>query len=380
MRKKVCFVATLELSVKVFLTGHMRLLQDSFDLSVAVNTGDPGFLEPFGIGANVIPINIQRKISPPNDLRSLRALFRIFRSERFDIIHSIMPKSGLLSMLAGLLARVPVRAHTFTGQLWKNDTGLKRIFFKYVDKIIVACATHILVDSPSQREFLISEGIVSRKRSSVIGNGSICGVDTERFSFNGMARKEIRGEYGIADNDIVFCYLGRLKKDKGVLDLARAFTVLHNRFPNVYLFIVGPDEETMTADVLTVCVKCADRVHIQGFTDKPEKYLSAVDVFCLPSYREGFGQVIAEAASVGIPSVGSNIYGITDTIDDGVNGYLFEPGAYHDMMQKMARFVENPSLIRSMGEKARLNVLEKYTKERVTSAMINFYKELERSL
>lgn len=379
-KNRICFVATLELPVKVFLTGHMCLLQDSFDLSVIVNTDGPGFLEPFGIEAKVIPVGLRRDISIRDDLRSLRELFRIFRSERFDIVHSIMPKSGLLSMVAGLFARVPVRVHTFTGQLWKNDTGLKRFFFKCMDRVIAACATHILVDSPSQRDFLIRESVVGRKKSSVLGHGSICGVDTQRFSFNEVSRREIRGQYAIGRKDIAFLYMGRLKRDKGILDLARAFTVLCGKFSNVHLLIVGPDEEKITDEVLSICEKCVDKVHISGFTDAPEKYMSAADVLCLPSYREGFGQVIAEAAAVGIPSVGSNIYGITDAIDDNVSGYLFEAEAHYDLMQKMAKFVEDPSTIRIMGEKARLNVLQKFTKEKVTSAMTGYYEELERSL
>jgi len=380
MKKKLCFVATLDLSVKVFLTLHMRLLQDEYDLRVIVNTENPRFLEPFNIRAEIIPLRIERSISPLNDLKSLIELFGIFRREKFNIVHSIMPKSGLLSMMAGLFARIPVRIHTFTGQVWKNDTGLKRTVFKYADKVIAGCATRILVDSPSQREFIIGEGIVSRKKSSVIGSGSMCGVDMERFSFDGRVRNEIRNEYGIADNDIVFFYLGRVKKDKGILDLARAFSALKKRFPNVRLFIAGPDEENILDEVMEICAGCSDRVHIVGFVDTPEKYLSAADVFCLPSYREGFGLVIAEAAAIGIPSIGSRIYGITDIIVDGETGYLFESGAHHDLMQKMIRFVEEPSLIKMMGEKARLNVLDKFTKEKITSAMINYYKGLERLL
>ena len=380
IRRSICFVATLELPVKVFLADHMRLLQGPFDLSVVVNTDDPAFLELFGITARVIPVNIRRDISIRDDLRALRELFRIFRNERFDIVHSIMPKSGLLSMVAGLFARVPIRVHTFTGQLWKNYTGLKRFFFKCIDRLIAACATHILVDSPSQRDFLIRESVVERNKSSVLGYGSICGVDTERFRFDDRSRNEIRAQHGVDQNDIAFLYLGRLKRDKGILDLAHAFTVLCGKFSNVHLFIVGPDEEKMTDEVMSICEKCADWVYIHGFTETPEKYMSAADVLCLPSYREGFGQVIAEAAAVGVPSIGSNIYGITDTIDDGFNGYLFEAGAHYDLMQKMTKFVEDPSTIRTMGEKARLNVFQKFTKEKVTSAMAGYYEELERSL
>jgi glycosyltransferase involved in cell wall biosynthesis len=380
MKRKICFVATLEMSVKVFLADHMRLLQNLFDLSVVVTTENPHFLEPYGIEANVIPVRIERNISPVSDLKAFFALYGIFRRERFDIVHSIMPKSGLLSMLSGFFARVPVRVHTFTGQVWKNSTGAKRFALKTMDRVLTACATHILADSPSQKEFLINEAVVSRKKITVIKDGSICGVDENKFYFDEEARRDVRKTLGIASDDIVFLFLGRMKQDKGILDLARAFVSLCGRFGNVCLLLAGPDEENIGEKVLEICSQCADKVHVLGYTDEPAKYMSAADVFCLPSYREGFGLVIIEAAAIGIPSIGSRIYGITDTIDDGITGFFFEPTASHDLMLKMSRFIQDPSLIKSMGERARANALERYSKEKVTSAMIDYYKKLEKSL
>jgi glycosyltransferase involved in cell wall biosynthesis len=380
MKRKVCFIATMEMSVKAFLIDHICVLQPMFDISVIVNTTNVKFLEPYSINVSVIPVRIERKISPLKDFKAFFDLYRIFRREKFDIVHSIMPKSGLLSMMSSFLVRIPVRIHTFTGQVWKNSKGIKRFLLKTVDKMLVACATHILVDSPSQREFLISEGVVGRVKSSVIGNGSMCGVDAKRFRFDEEARGNIREAHGTAPDDIVFFFLGRMNRDKGILDLARAFAALCGRFKNVHLLLAGPDEENIGEKTLEICAQCSDKVHILGYADAPEKYMSAADVFCLPSYREGFGLVITEAAAIGIPSIGSRIYGITDAIEDGVTGFLFEPAASHDLMLKMARFVENPSLIKMMGEKAKINALEKYSKEKITSAMLDYYRAIASSL
>jgi glycosyltransferase involved in cell wall biosynthesis len=380
MKRKVCFIATMEMSVKAFLIDHICVLQPMFDISVIVNTTNVKFLEPYSINVSVIPVRIERKISPLKDFKAFFDLYRIFRREKFDIVHSIMPKSGLLSMMSSFLVRIPVRIHTFTGQVWKNSKGIKRFLLKTADKMLVACATHILVDSPSQREFLISEGVVGRVKSSVIGNGSMCGVDAKRFRFDEEARGNIREAHGTAPDDIVFFFLGRMNRDKGILDLARAFAALCGRFKNVHLLLAGPDEENIGEKTLEICAQCSDKVHILGYADAPEKYMSAADVFCLPSYREGFGLVITEAAAIGIPSIGSRIYGITDAIEDGVTGFLFEPAASHDLMLKMARFVENPSLIKMMGEKAKINALEKYSKEKITSAMLDYYRAIASSL
>ena len=380
MKKKVCFVAAIEMSIKAFLIDHMHILQEMFDLYVIVNTDNRFFLEPFGIKATVIPVRIERKISLLNDVKALFDLYKIFKKEKFDIIHSIMPKSGFLSMLAGFFAKAPIRVHTFTGQVWKNNKGVKRFVLKTMDKILALCATHILVDSLSQREFLINEGVVSYEKSSVIGNGSMCGVDKTRFYFDEEARHTIRENLGIASDDVVFLFLGRMNRDKGVLDLAMAFVFLHSRFNNTHLLLVGPDEENMKEKILEICFQCSNNVHIMGYAEKPEKYMSAGDVFCLPSYREGFGLVIVEAAAVGLPSIGSRIYGITDTINDGITGFFFQPGDTKDLMEKMARFIDKPLLTKVMGENAKVTALEKYVNEKITSAMVDYYKALETSL
>ena len=362
--------------MKVFLADHMRYLQDMFDLTLVVNTTDVHFLEKYDIRARVIPLGISRNITPFHDIKCLVELYRIFRTNKFDIIHSIMPKSGLLAMVAGLSARVPVRIHTFTGQFWKNLFGVKKTILKSIDKLMANCATHILVDSPSQREYLIAQGVVGRSKSSVVGQGSICGVDIERFAYKEGARLRIRKMLAIPDEAIVFLFLGRITRDKGVLDLAQAFSGLCERYPLAHLIIAGPDEGDLSKKIGEICFKCGDHVHLNGFVEKPEEYMSAADVFCLPSYREGFGQVIAEAAAAGIPSIGSNIYGITDTIEDGVNGFLFEPGAWHELRQKMTRFLECPDLVKKMGEKARQNTIDRYSKKKVVSEMSKFYVNL----
>jgi len=378
-RKKVCFVATLEMSVKAFLIDHMALLQDTLELSVICSTEDPGFLADYGVRAKVIPVPISRSISPVSDVKTFVALFRIFREERFDIVHSIMPKSGLLAMVAALLARVPVRVHTFTGQVWKNLGGVRRAALKAMDRVLAASATDVLVDSPSQREFLIAEGIVGRDRSQVIGNGSMCGVDAGRFYFDETVRRSFREEFGIGPRETVFFFLGRMKRDKGILDLARAFAgVCAASGARTHLVIAGPDEEGMTEKVLEICSRYAERVHIVGPTDAPEKLMSAADVLCLPSYREGFGLVVIEAAAVGIPSVGSRIYGITDAIEEGVTGLLCEMGSHYDLMVKMMKFIEDPSLAGRMGAQARAFALERFSREKVTSAMMEYYRMLGR--
>lgn len=376
IKMKVCFVAAVDSTVKVFLVDHIKAISQIFSVDIAVNTPNKSFLKPFDVDVPVVQIGIKREISIFSDAKTVIELYALFRRKRYDIVHSVTPKAGLLSMIAGYLANVPVRIHIFTGQVWVTRKGLSRWFLKTLDRILVLCATHILVDSRSQRDFLIEQGVVSNKKSSVLADGSICGVDTDKFSPNVEARKRIRKEYGISESDVVFLYLGRLNRDKGLLDLAHSFNEVCSKYDNTHLVIVGPDEQGVGEEVESICASCKQKVHIAGYTDVPEQYFASADVFCLPSYREGFGVVIIQAASAGIPSIGTKIYGVVDTIEDGKTGLLYNPRDVDGLTSKMIEMIKRPDLRKTMGTNARIRASEKFSKGIVTKALVNYYKSL----
>jgi glycosyltransferase involved in cell wall biosynthesis len=244
---------------------------------------------------------------------------------------------------------------------------------KALDTWLAAMATHILVDSESQRAFLLREGVMSAGKSRVLGHGSISGVDIGRFRPNERVRAEIRIRQNTPASAVVFLYLGRLKRDKGVLDLARAFSQLARVHQDAHLIIVGPDEDNLEAQIRQVCGHCISRVRFNGYTDAPEFWLAACDVLCLPSYREGFPCTIIEAASAGLPALGSRIYGITDAIDEGVTGLLHSPGDVSELVSKMQILAEDEGLRRSLGCAARERAHRYFAKEAVTAAVLEFY-------
>jgi glycosyltransferase involved in cell wall biosynthesis len=169
--------------------------------------------------------------------------------------------------------------------------------------------------------------------------------------------------------------LGRLKRDKGVLDLAQAFSKFARDHEGAYLLIVGPDEDSIEADIRQACGHCISRIRFGGYTDNPELWLATCDVLCLPSYREGFGTVIIEAASAGLPAIGSRIYGITDAIDEGVTGLLHNPGDVSDLANKMRILAGDKELRRSLGFAARERAHCYYSKDTVTSGLLKFYEQ-----
>jgi len=177
--KKICFVATIPEVVHAFLKAHIRASAEKWSVKIITHPENAELLSD--LDAEFIPLAIERKPSPWRDFLALVRLVSIFRRERFDLVHSIGPKTGLLAMPACWLAGVPNRIHVFTGQGWVNKRGGMRHAFKMADRLIALCATRSLVDSPSQRDFLVSEGILKHGEGIVIGHGSVCGIDGHRF-------------------------------------------------------------------------------------------------------------------------------------------------------------------------------------------------------
>lgn len=374
-KKKICFVAAVELTIRAFLLEQLSALSKHYDVTVIVNTNNPNFLRELGIPLTVIPVGIQRKISLLNDIRAWFKLWSIFRKEKFHSVHSVTPKAGFSAMTAGWLSGIPVRIHMFTGQVWATKTGFLRWILKMMDNIIARCATHVLADSFSQKDFLVSQGVVSKKKLEVLAKGSISGVDTNRFFPDEGVRKRIRTELGIPVDDVVFLFLGRLTKDKGVLDIAEAFSRVCKNATNAQLLVAGGDEENLQPRMEALCRSCAGKIHFLGFVPSVPPYMCAADVFCLPSYREGFGSVILEAAACGVPAIGSRIYGISDAIVDGETGLFHEAGNVDEMVSAMVQFIRDPELRKKVGKNAYSRVLGDFSRERVTHAVLHYYLE-----
>ena len=375
---RVCLVATVPMPLIVFMGPHIRALSQHYDITIVTN-GGAGFdsadsLSPL-LGEHVSYRNLQlaREISVFTDLLALIGLWRLFRREKFQAVHSITPKAGLLTMVAGLLAGVPVRIHWFTGQVWVTRKGSGRWLLKTLDRLLAACSTHLLVDSPSQSKFLIREGVIRQNQVTVLGQGSICGVDTDRFQPNSMSRSKIRENMGIADAAVVALSLGRLKSDKGIPELSSAFLLAAQQHADLHLLLAGPDEEGMRASVAHNLSTVADRIHFAGFTKEPETFMAAADFFILPSHREGFGASVIEAAACGIPTIGSRIYGLTDAIVDGETGLLIPVGDIAGFADAMSKLAMDRDFRLTLGEQALARVKRDFRQKTLTDALLNYY-------
>lgn len=367
--KKVAIVVSSPMTINAFLVGHIKNLSNTYDVTVIANfkQGSVSSIE----NVKFIDVDIDRKISIFKDLQSLSKLFKIFKNRRFDVVQSYTPKAGLLSMLSSRLANTSYRFHCFTGQVWANKSGFSRWLLKKCDQLTASCATHCLVDSESQRDFLIKERVVEHSHSSVLGFGSVAGVDLNKFRADPNMRKDLRNKLGFNEEDIVFLFLGRLNNDKGIVELIKAFEKLSQVRSSVALLVVGPDEEGIDDFISGVDKKL--KIRRVGYTDKPQVYFNVCDIFCLPSHREGFGSVILEAAAYGAPSIASNIYGIRDAVVDGETGLLHKPNNVDSIMECMCKLVDHREVTLSLGSKARERVVKKFDKSFVEECFIEFY-------
>lgn len=362
------------MSAQAFLKDHMEALQKHYQVYYVSNEPDESKIAVPHKGYRCV--DIQRGISLWKDLKALHQLTRYFRSERFDAVHSVTPKAGLLTAMAGFFAGVPIRIHIFTGQVWANLKGPKRWLLKFIDKVLVLFGNHFLVDGEGQRQYLIRQGILKEKNSKVLGKGSICGVNLERFNPDATMRAEARKEVNVKDDQIVFAFMGRLNHDKGLYELLPAFDKLAEDYKNVFLLLFGADEENVASHFGEYKHLNDSNFLYYGLTREPQKMLQAGDVFVLPTYREGFGSSVIEASALGLPVICSDAYGVKDAMVDNVTGLRCKVGDVESLYNAMKAFVDNPSLIIKLGDAGRKRVIEDFDGVQMTLHWVDYYQEL----
>lgn len=379
---KVARVSTVPFFVKTQLYNQIYDLQNNgFDVTVITSKDDVIDKEFYSSKIfSYKTINISRKISILDDIVSVISLWLFFRKNRFDIVHSTTPKAGLLCAIAGFLARVPVRLHTFTGQPWQNMTGISRNILKFFDRLIVILCTRCYTDSYSQARVLVTEGVYSDEDVHVIGKGSLAGVDLERFDINkydSVIKSTLKENILLDATSFVILFIGRVTFDKGIKELLFSFKNLVMNGRAVELVIVGPlDDGVMPEDYLKISSVPEDmhnKIHFMGFSPEPEKYMSIADVFCIPSYREGFGTVVIEAAAMGLPAVASDIYGLSDAVVDGETGLLVKVKDWASLSDKLDYLITRQDILESMSEKAMMRVKSEYSSKVISEGLISDY-------
>ncbi len=354
-----------------FLNGHIGYLSRDYEVTVVCNFD--GTEKDISKNARLKNIRIARKISPISDLEAVYSLARFLKKGDFLVVHSVTPKAGLITALAGWFAKTPIRIHWFTGQVWVLKSGIQRWTLKSLDRLVAKLNTSLLVDSPSQRDFLVEQRVIKPAKAHVLGSGSIAGVDTERFRPNPEMRVATRAELGIEDpNAPIILFVGRLNHDKGIDTLLQAFSSQEIQHDS-YLLLVGPDEGRYIPRIPELLGERRKYFRYVPFTTEPEKFMAASDIFCLPSLREGFGLAIIEAGSSGLPSVASRIYGITDSIKEGKTGLLTQSGSVDELIGGLNCLLKNPGSRLEMGTQARERVQNLWRIQLLQKSLSDYY-------
>lgn len=380
MTIKIIRVTTVPISFKVLLKDQLKFMSRHYEIVAVSSEGKELSDVAHDEGVRTVPLNMSRQFTPLRDLVSLMKMILLFRKESPDIVHSHTPKAGIVAMLAAFLCNVPNRLHTVAGLPVMNKVGLTKIILLAVEWLTCKCATKIYPNSKGLEAFLTDIVNVPSNKLKVLGSGSSNGVDTRYFNLTPdlqESSKIFKTKYGLNDC-FVFTFIGRIVKDKGIEELIDAYARLSSEVENIRLVIVGWEEpltdpisnysqEILKNNIGIVCT---------GFMDDIRPSLGASDCLILASYREGFPNVVMQAACVNIPSIVSNINGCNEIIQDGSNGLVVEPKSADALYYAMKRLESDRGLLSDLAAKSRHSVVEKYDREKFQKIILAEYQSL----
>lgn len=322
----------MPLALRYLLPGQMKFMaQNGFEVWMVSADGNirEELMQAEGCPHVIVPMT--RKITPLQDLYCLVKLIILFARIRPHIVHTHTPKAGLLGMLAAKICFVKIRIHTVAGLPLMVEKGFKLKLLRFIEKLTYAAANQVWPNSASLYQFIADEKLCATHKLKVIGKGSSNGVDTGRFNRAGIAAQELEQLKKDLNYNPAFTYLlfvGRMVHDKGIEELVTAFQKLQPLHPNLRLILAGPFEKNL--DPLPAAIEQAIETHEAilhiGWTDKVEHLMALAHYFVFPSHREGFPNVLLQAAVMQLPIICSNIPGNRDIVTHHSTGIIFEKG------------------------------------------------------
>jgi len=376
---KVAHIATIDMSLRFLLLNQLRsLVTAGYDVA-GISAAGNHTSAVVDAGITHIAIPMTRRVTPLTDLLSLVQLYRLMRRERFTVVHTHTPKPALLGQLAARLAGVPVIVNTLHGLTFRDDTPpLKRHLLVFLEKVCARLSDFILSQNPEDIETFVREGIAPREALRFLGNG----IDIRRFDVGNVAPdtvSRLRAELGIRPGDKVVGFVGRLVVEKGILELVCAMAAVAREVPGVRLLIIGPNDGEKSDAIAKDDARfdaVRDIAIFAGLrSDMPEMF-TLMDVFVLPSHREGFPRSPMEASAMRRPAIVTDVIGCRETVRDGENGYLFAKGDAAALAAKITDLLAHPERARAFGEAGRKMAEERFDEEKVFRIVADTYREL----
>lgn len=377
-------ITTVPISLKLLLRGQPQFFTEKgfTVLTVSADGKEVAELKSEGIAHQVVPMT--RQITPIQDLKCIWQLIKIIKSFKPDIIHTHTPKAGLLGMLAAWLCGVKVRMHTVAGLPVMESKGTKRIILKLTERLTYWCATRVYPNSTGLLQFMKDElGATNTNKFTIIGKGSSNGIDTTVFQRTPELEEiaiGIRTKYQIHADEIVFSFVGRIVRDKGIGELVNAFQHLQAAQPStrMRLLLVGPFEQELDpVDASTYqYLQTSEQVILAGFQADVRPWLMASDVFVFPSYREGFPNVVMQACCLEVPCIVSNINGCNEIIQDQITGLIVPPKTVKQLQDAMQELSADYDRRRMLGQAGRDFVRSYFDQQYVWAQLYAEYRTL----
>lgn len=370
-----------------FLEGQAQFWKkNGYDLKVftsSVNQQQQNDLEEFGLrnGVQTKSIPFQRKLTIWKDWQNLRQLIYYFKKIEPFIVHGNTPKAAFITMLAAWFGKVPIRVYEMHGLPLETANWSNKILYWGIEKIMCSTATHIIAVSPSLRRSVIKNRLIHPSKISVIHNGSCNGVDAEgKFNpdkIDKLAIESLYQKHQIPKNQPIVGFVGRLTNDKGIRELYNAWQLVKQKFPKATLLLIGGEDERQKPSKELLQKISADKNIIRiNHKSNIEDYYALMDFLVLPSYREGFGNVVLEAAAMGKPAVVSIVTGLVDAVIENHTGIFCKPRSAEDLAEKITFYLQNPGIVQLHGKAAQLRAIADFFPANVWSAKLMLYQRL----
>ena len=372
---KLIRTSTIPASLENLLKGQLKMLSKYYNVLAVSSPGDDMETIEEREGVRTIAIPMERRISLIKDFISLIRLIVLFAKERPDMVHSITPKAGLLSMLAAWITRVPVRMHTFTGLVFPTATGKMQKLLIAMDRLTCFCATHINPEGEGVKRDLVNYNITSRPLH-IIANGNVNGIDLEYFDKTPEVVEKACSYK--KEGTFTFCFVGRMVRDKGINELVHSFLRLYQKDERVRLLLVGPFEKELDPVLPEVEEHILHHPGIcyMGYQNDVRPFLVASDALVFPSYREGFPNVVIQAGAMGLPAIVTDINGCNEIVLPDLNGVIIPSKDEQALYESMKYFASHPVEVEKMAANARPLIASRYEQRIVWNALLDEYKSI----
>lgn len=378
--KKICFITTVSSSIDNWIKPFLPMYHDAgFDLSIACNMTEEyekSFNEQFPY-VKTYSVKMPRGADLIGTVKSIPALTKIFKNAKFDMIQYSTPNASFYSSIAGRLAKVPVRLYCQWGMVFVAYSGIKRKIFEFIERTTCRNSTNVQPDSSGNLLFCRDKGFYGAEKSEVIWNGSAKGVNLDVFDISqkDVWRREIREKYGIDEKDTVLGFVGRLGRDKGCNELFSAFKLLSKQYPDLKLLFVGPIEKQNTIDDLDYFYS-EDRIIKTDRVPDVWRYYAVMDMFILPSYREGFGMSVVEAEAMGVPVIVTDIPGPVNGMIKDETGLIVPVREVEPIVEAVKNLADNKKLREDYGKNGAMYAAEKFDSKIFAQKLLENRKKL----